>query len=186
VDEAVFRKQHLPGNEVLWNEYVGLKRRGDRGSLFLQKRPSSHNKSSIVKSGRSAPPPMSVPEWQRLQDARVGERSLVHSDGARAYNNLRVGVLHDSVSHSSRNGCPPQYTKMVTHKLPDGSKHACVAGTQSLDGWLGWAKKNMHGVKAQSPKRVDEHLKEEQWRHWLGCADRWAEAGKVLSWIPEE
>ncbi len=40
-DEAVIRKNELEGHLVEWNEIVGLKRRGDRKSLVIMKRPSA-------------------------------------------------------------------------------------------------------------------------------------------------
>jgi hypothetical protein len=41
VDEAVVRKTELGDNKVQWHEVVGLKRRGDRESLLITKRPAA-------------------------------------------------------------------------------------------------------------------------------------------------
>ena len=40
VDESVVRRQHIGNDQVQWNEIVGLKRRGDRKSLVVLKRPA--------------------------------------------------------------------------------------------------------------------------------------------------
>jgi len=186
-DEAVFRKTDIGNNEVQWQEYVGLKRRGDKGSLYVKKRDSASSQSSRTKSKgmvRAVPPPMSVDEWDRIQKERAGKGSLVHTDGAQAYKRTRPGVLQDGVNHSSRKG-GPSYTKRVKHVLPDGTQHSAIGGTQSMDGWWAWGKKNCFGVNAAMPGRVNERIREAQWRSWLGERDRWAAAGEVLSWVPE-
>ena len=41
VDESVVRKQDIGNIQVQWNEIVGLKRRGDRKSLVVMKRPAA-------------------------------------------------------------------------------------------------------------------------------------------------
>jgi hypothetical protein len=182
-DGAVFRKTNLPGNEVQWQEFHGLKRRGDRTSLHLEKRSDEATRSArSATTGRAVPPPLSVVEWRRAEK-RLGGNSLLHTDGARAYN--AAGVLHDSVSHSHRHGQKGHFTKPTRHVLADGSQHKAQAGTQCLDGWWRVGKRDMFGVKASLPHRVEQHLRESQWRHWLGNSDRWAAAGEVLSWIPE-
>jgi hypothetical protein len=79
----------------------------------------------------------------------------------------------------------PEYAKHVTHTDEDGNSYDAVAGTQSLDGWWGHGKEACKGVNARYSVKVEDHLREEQWRHWVGDGDRWAEAGRVLSWTPE-
>ena len=182
VDEAVFRKEDIGDNQVQWQEMVGLKRRGDRKSLVLHKRTKENSVSSRAQNGRAVPPPMSKPEWTKLRKKHVGANALGHSDGAPAYKSQGKGQLHDSVSHSGKN---KQYTKVTTHEDAEGNQFKSVAGTQSLDGWWAHGKRATRGVNARYSDQVEAHIHTEQWQHWQGNQDRWEEAGKVLSWIPE-
>jgi len=184
VDESVFRKTALPDNQVEFHEYVGAKRRGDRQSLHLAKRAGARSRSTRTRNGKAAPPPMTVEEWEQTSAALVGEGTLVHADGAPAYKKNKPGIKQDAVNHSTRNG-GPFYTKPTTHLLPSGERYKAQGGTQSMDSIWGWAKKNMHGVHAGNAKKIDERVREFQWRHWLGDKDRWVAAGEVLSWVPE-
>ena len=188
VDEAAFRKLDGPDGEVEWNEIVGSKRRGDRKSLYLEKRSEDHSRSLRAEDGRAAPPPLTKNEWRKFRDARVGEGSLTHSDGAPAYNETGAGSYHDKVCHDSRRGGKrvQEYTRKVEHDLPDGTSYKAMAGTQSIDGWWGHGKRACHGVKAQDKHILESHIRAEQWRHWVGAGDRWAEAGKVISWVPSK
>ena len=92
--------------------------------------------------------------------------------------------MHDAVSHSRANGKRPEYAKKVEHKNADGTAYSAVAGTQSLDGWWSHGKKACQGVNGRYPVKVEDHFREEQWRHWVGAGERWVEAGLVISWVP--
>jgi len=183
VDETVFRKTSLPGNQVEWHEYFGAKRRGDRTSLVMEQRAGTHCRSTKTKNGKAAPPPMTVVEWQCISKSRIGEGTLVHADGAPAYARNNPGVAHDQVNHSTRNG-GPFFTKKTKHILANGKAYESQAGTQSLDSIWGWTKKNMFGVKAACPQKIRERVREFQWRHWIGVQDRWVAAGDVLRYKP--
>ena len=108
-----------------------------------------------------------------------------HADGAPAYKSCAPGQLHDSVRHSQSKGRKPEYAKAVVHADENGNSYGSVAGTQSLDGWWGHGKRATRGVNARYEDKVDDHFREEQWRHWMGDADRWVEAGHVISWVPQ-
>ena len=108
---------------------------------------------------------------------------MTHSDGAPAFTEQLPGSYHDKVVHGTSGGKrKPEYTKVVEHELTDGTKMKAQAGTQSLDGWWTHGKKACHGVKAQDDTRVEDHVRAEQWRHWVGAKDRWAAAGDVFAW----
>ena len=98
-----------------------------------------------------------------------------------------AGSLHDFAVHGSNNGKrKPEYAKMVLHEDDDDDDavlHA-VAGTQSLDSIFGHAKNNVGKVQASRPVLVEHRLRQYQWLHWIRDADRWAEAGRVISWVP--
>ena len=160
---------------------IGLKRRGDRKSLALHKRAAASSTSARAENGRAVPPPMSKPEWVKLRGKHVGRRSLGHADGAPAYKSHGKGQKRDAVPHSGKNKA---FTKITAHD-DDGKKVLAVAGTQCLDGWWSHGKKATFGVNARYPDQVEAHIRAEQWQHWLGNEDRWAAAGKVISWIPE-
>lgn len=118
VGESVFRKRSASSDHVQWTGYVGLKRRGDRRSLILVKRPASNSISTRAQElrGRAVPPPTTRAEW--LHDVHVREGTLVHTDGAQAYKKTRPGVYHDHVSHSTTaTRSRPEFTKMKTRVL---------------------------------------------------------------------
>ena len=79
VDETVVRKQHLANHQVQWQEAVALKRRGDRKSLVVLKRPAAANSAVVsrgsncrgVQSNASAP---ALQSWWIL-GPRVAPRS---------------------------------------------------------------------------------------------------------------
>ena len=66
VDECVLRKQ-VVGDAVAWQGWMGSKVRGQRTSLVLEKRPFHNSLSATKTTGRSAPPPLSVGEWQDVR-----------------------------------------------------------------------------------------------------------------------
>ena len=183
-DEAVFRKEEIGGNVVEWHEMVGLKRRGDRTSLFLQKRASKRSRSTRTESG-VCPPPFTSTEWTELRKARVGTNTLTHTDKAPAYTQKNDGRLRDAVRHGrNKKGQKAEYTKRFKHVTASGEAFTAVGGTQSLDGWWTHGKRATRGVNAKKKKALDNRIREEQWRHWIGSADRWVECGNVISWVP--
>ena len=183
-DEAVVRKEDKPDHQVEWYEYVAGKRRGDRESLFVQKRGSAHSMSTRTESGKACPPPMTKAEWTKIRDQRVGAGTLSHTDGAPAYHAQRDDTRHDAVTHSRQKGKKPQWTKATKHQDLGGRTVQSVGGTQSLDGWWAHGKRATFGVQARNHDGVDAHFRSEQWRHWVGAKDRWAAAGEVFQWIP--
>lgn len=184
VDEAVFRKSNVGGNAVQWHEFVGAKRRGDPSSLVLHRRPAGNSVSlrAVACRRHAVPPPKSKSEWNRIRDAHVGEGTLVHSDGSLAYRNPPSGVAHDHVNHGSSERRRPQFSGKRQHITRSGQPYQSVGGTQSIDGWWTWAKKATAGVRACDDTRVEHHIREAQWRHWIGTAERWSASGAVLSW----
>ncbi len=179
-DSAIFRRVDLDDVEVEWQEYHGMKRRGGRTSSVLVRTPNSV--SSRGKRGWAVPPPTSTAQWEQVRAKRVGLGTLVHRDGAPAYNKNPPGIFNDTVSHSSKK---KKYAKPASHTLEDGSTYDTVAGTESLDGWWSHGKRAVSSTNARYPASVDRRLREAQWRHWIGGRDRWQAAGEVIAWIPE-
>ena len=55
--------------------------------------PKRSRATRAAKTRRAAPPPLTKNEWKKLSKKRVGKGSLVHADGAPAYQNNPEGVL---------------------------------------------------------------------------------------------
>ena len=178
-DAAVFRKIDADKLQVEWQEYHGTQRRGDRKSLALDKTEGA--RSSRGTRGWAVPPPTSNAQWGKIRARRVGRGILIHKDGARVYDKEPPGVYVDTAPHSGKNKC---FAQTSVQTLADGSSHRSVTGTQSLDGWWKHGKRKVSTTPAASIKIVDHKLREAQWQHWIGNADRWVEAGKVISFIP--
>ena len=178
-DAAVFRKRDIDEVQVKWQEYHGMKRRGDRESLALDE---THDAtSSRGKRGWAVPPPTSKAQWEKIRGQRVGQGVLVHKDGAQAYDKPPEGIYVDSAPHSGKNA---SYAKTSVQELADGSSHRSVSGTQSLDGGWKHIKKNVSPTLAQASALVDHKVREAQWRHWIGNGDRWLAAGELISFVP--
>ena len=54
-----------------------------------------------------------------------------------------------------------------------------------MDGVWKHTKLAISCTNARYPEAVELKLREAQWRHWLGSGDRWAAAGRVISWVSE-
>ena len=110
-------------------------------------------------------------KWLALAKKKVRSGSLQHSDGAKAYQQNLDGVERDYVSHSTRGDGP--------HFVAASSVHGALAGTQSLDGWWGHAKKNCVGLNADD-EQIARHVHEQQWRHWFAESDKFEAGGTVI------
>lgn len=172
VDETCLRKRDVGENMVEWNEYVGMKRRGDPESLYLEQRDVERSRSQRKPNGGASPPPYTKEEWLNLANKKVRPGALQHSDGAKAYQQNIEGVQRDYVSHSFR-GHGPEFVKSSS------ASSTALAGTQSLDGWWGHAKKNLTGLASDSDK-IGPAMREAQWRHWFAESDKMVAAGTVV------
>ena len=183
-DETAVRKNDEPEHQVLWTEYILGKRRGDRESLYVEKRARSKSRSTRCSNGQVCPPPMTTDEWVKIRDKRVKSGALSHTDGAPAYKGTRPDTYHDSVSHTKTRTKKPEWTKEITHASPDGEVIHTLGGTQCLDGWSAHGKRATYGVQSRNTLAIDMHFREEQWRHWVGGRDRWVEALNVIQYVP--
>ena len=157
-----------PHYKVQWIEYVGMKRRGDPSSLYLEERDAKQSKSTRKPTGGSCPPPYTREEFLDLARRKITTGAHQHTDGAQAYAVDLPGVVRDKVKHKKN-----EFTK-------PGAVPGTWAGTQSLDGWWGHAKKACVGVNAQAQNALSNHVHEAQWRHWTLQADKWLECGALL------
>ena len=138
--------------KVGWVTSVGLKRRGDPSSLYLTQRDLNKCVSKRKANGGCCPPAYTRAEYLQLAQQKITSGALQHSDGATAYKVDLPGVKRDVVVHSYAKGGP----EFVKKSPVQGS----FAGTQSLDGWWGWAKKATFGVKASNENSIACHVHE--------------------------
>ena len=129
-------------------------------------------------NGGVSPPPYTKEEWLALAAKKVRPGALQHSDGAKAYHQDLEGVERDYVSHSTRNG--GSY-----FAASSAASSSALAGTQSLDGWWGRAKRNLTGITAANESHLDAWMREAQWRHWLQECDRFETGGTVVRYCIE-
>ena len=90
----------------------------------------------------------------------------------------------DSVNHSINKRRKKEFVKEVVYTDKNRASYRALGGTQSLDGLWSHLQRNTSTVPAKYRKHIDSRIREAQWRHWIGSADRWVEAGRVLAWTP--
>ena len=139
-DEASFAKKRCededgePTNLLEWEQWAGIIERGRPESLMLFKTNSSQ-------TNLRAPGPGAIKktDWAPVAQRHLEGRNIVlHTDKARSYTMKVPGVLHDAVRHSKkvvmRKGkrvmLQPTYTRLSTHKLPNGKLLHTKAGSQ--------------------------------------------------------
>ena len=186
-DEFVVRKEtgdDIDGHPVVsWQEFVNMKRRGDRKSLYVSRRDPSQSVSAVNSKGFAVPPPYTKEEWKPLRDRRFkpGASGINHTDGLPAYTAQPPGWQGDKVSHGrSKTKGGPEFVGKRRHTSQDGRVHATVGGTQALDSIGGHLKHNVGQVNARFPGRVSERIREGQWHHWVKAEDKWEAAAVVL------
>ena len=82
----MFIFHRLEDGIVQWQEMIIMMRRNVPQSLVILPRAAENPRSSrSVETGRTAPPPMTVGELHEVADGRIGDRHILHSDGAQAY-----------------------------------------------------------------------------------------------------
>ena len=112
---------------------------------------------------------MAVGGHQKLRPGLLG-RNL--RDGVAAVIPVALVVLFARYSELG----DPSSCALVVDVPAQGS----FAGTQSLDGWWGWAKKATFGVKASNENSIACHVHEAQWRHMFHDAEKWDAAAEVI------
>ena len=144
-DEATFDKKTLSPQElgvnhdkpVLWEQWGAIVQRGAPETLVLTKL----NPAMTVPR---APGPGAIRkvDWKPLALKHIANRNaILHTDSARSYKMKLSGVVHDAVVHKKKrvkkNGkwvwLKPTFVRISKHKLPDGRRISCKAGTQIVD-----------------------------------------------------
>ena len=137
-DESVFRAQLSDdGLSKTWEQWAGVVERGRPESLVLWK-----TQSDGTEANAPGPGAIKKTDWAPFLKGRLEDRQVIlHSDGARSYKMRASGLVHDHVRHCKKRKkiggkwvwLKPIYSKVVTHKLPDGSTISVKAGTQIID-----------------------------------------------------
>ncbi|CAK0848460.1 unnamed protein product [Prorocentrum cordatum] len=125
-DEAVFRAQVSDdGLSKTWEQWAGVVERGRPGGLAPWK-----TQTDGAEANAPGPGAIKRSDWAPFLKGRLENRKVIpHSDGARSYKTRATGVVHDNAVHrekrkkigGKRAWLKPIYSKVVTHKLSDGS-----------------------------------------------------------------
>ena len=171
-DEFVVRKEGVVLDDgdpaVSWQEWVQMKKRGARKTLYVSKKDKDAATSRVNSKGFAVPPPYSKEEWEPLRDTRYkkGSEGINHSDGARVYGSQPQGWKNDTVAHGrSKAKGGPEYASKRMHETKNGTKKVTIGGTQALDAIGGHLKKNVGKVNARCEKKVDDRIREGQRHH---------------------
>ncbi|CAK0811104.1 unnamed protein product, partial [Prorocentrum cordatum] len=124
--EAVSRAQVSDdGLSKTWGQWASVVERGRPGGLVPWK-----IQTDGAETNAPGPGAIKKSDWALSLKGRLEHRKVIlHSDGTRSYKMRATGVARDSVVHCVKRKkiggkwvwLKPIYTKVVTHKLPDGS-----------------------------------------------------------------
>ena len=126
----------------------------------------------------------------KLANKYLKNRKVVlHTDKAKAYKIRVEGVLHDSVRHCKKRvkkgnryvWSKPVYTKLTSHRLPDGTKLRTKAGTQIIDRAWRFIRSHMHGFSGKpGAQKTEAAIRSAQWLYWHRNQDLWKMTGDML------
>ena len=194
-DEATFDKKtltpeedmHDDGKPVLWEQWGAIVQRGNPQALVLTKL----NPAMTVPR---APGPRAIrkADWKPLARRLLMNRNVIlHTDSARSNRMKLPGVVHDAVVHKERKvkknnkwvWLKPTVVRISKHKLPDGRKISCKAGTQIVDRAWKFIKerlcRNQH-VKASS-LMLTAQIRSAQYEYWHRKDDLWVCTGEPVA-----
>ena len=129
-------------------------------------------------------------DWTPTSKKYLENRKIVlHTDRAKSYQARVKGMVHDSARHCKKrvkiNGKwiwrNPVYSKVVTHKLPDGTKLKVKTGTQVIDRAWRFFRRHLEGLALQpGSNRLAAAVRPGQWLYWNRDKDLWSETGTML------
>ena len=202
VDEVTLKGKKIAKRRIRWLQYCGLLRRGDRKSLVLEKMKMKITRLKRKGKGKgqpASPGAISKKEWARIGPRWLKKRRiLLHCDGARSYKFAKIpGVMTTRVRHKRPNPIYaarrlmflPHDQKLAHTRLKDKSasqKRAVTrtwvkTGTQLIDNF--WRQLKTKGIPKEMTileGKIDEYVREYQWRHWGAGEDLWKKAGAVM------
>ncbi|CAK0822912.1 unnamed protein product [Prorocentrum cordatum] len=185
-DESVFRAQLSDdGRSKTWEQWAGVVERGRPDSLVLWK-----TQSDGTEANAPGPGAIKKTDWAPFLQSRLEKRKVtLHSDGARSYKMRASGLVHDHVVHCEKRKkigrkwvwLKPVHSKVVTHKLPDGSKIRVKAGTQITD--RAWRSiRTLIGTRTDLPgsRRIAASVRSAQFEYWNKGKDMWAATADAI------
>ena len=193
-DEVDFRKGLAPDHEdaaedqkVVWEQWGGVVERGYPETLVL-----TRLKPKRTKERAPGPGPMRLKDWQPFLAKRLrGRKIILHTDGARAYQNKADGVIHDNVVHKNKKvtidgntvWLRPKHTNIFKHKIPGISRHLLVkGGTQVIDrAWRHFRKFLESRTCRVDSLAMRTRVRSAQWVYWNRGKDLWLATGAMLS-----
>ena len=108
---------------------------------------------------------------------------------ARAYKAQVPGMLHDHVVHMKKRvivegrarWIKPFFTKRFDHVAPDGSRIACIGGTQTIDRFWRTLRTSLVGRScAVGSHAFARRIRSCQWEYWYKGEDQWVKTGEML------
>ncbi|CAJ1337677.1 unnamed protein product [Effrenium voratum] len=131
--DVAYKEAVKAGKPILWEQWSGTMARGKPSTLIM-------SRLSPALTVRRAPGPGAIRkiDWAPLAKKHLqGRHVILHTDSAKSYKAKVDGVHHDSVVHCKKlitlkNGkkkwSSPQYVRVVTHRLRDGTQLKVKAG----------------------------------------------------------
>eukprot|EP00971_Amphidinium_carterae_P303818 6036872-Amphidinium_carterae.1 len=145
--------------------------------------------ASITKPRAPGPGAIKKIDYKEIADHYLKNRHVVlHTDATRAYK-LRVPVVvHDSVRHCKKKmkvgkwkWVKPVYTKLTTHRLPDGTKLKTKAGSQILDRAWQFIKDHLDGLHIiRGSGKSELAIRSAQWLYWNRNSDTWLATASMV------
>ena len=185
-DEVDIGKEICEDNDkAKWEQWGGIVERGRPETLALFR-------LNPIKTKKRAPGPgpLRRRDWKPIAEKMLRNRQIIlHTDGARSYKLALPGVFHDHVVHKKKRvkvrgktmWIKPHYTKVCSHKLPDGKVLKVKAGTQIVDRFWGHLRAHLKYI----PRKVGSAMlarkvRAAQWTYWHKDQNLWAATGTML------
>ena len=185
-DEVDIGKEICEDNDkAKWEQWGGIVERGRPETLALFR-------LNPIKTKKRAPGPgpLRRRDWKPIAEKMLRDRQIIlHTDGARSYKLALPGVFHDHVVHKKKRvkvrgktmWIKPHYTKVCSHKLPDGKVLKVKAGTQIVDRFWGHLRAHLKYI----PRKVGSAMlarkvRAAQWTYWHKDQNLWAATGTML------
>lgn len=173
---------------LLWEQWGGIVERGNPKSLMLMRL-----NPAATKRRAPGPGPIRKRDWKPIADKVLKNRKVVLStDGARTYRLKLPGVLHTWVVHKKKRikiagrwtWVRPNYVKLFTHTLPDGSKLTVKGGTQIIDRFWSHLRSHLgHRNRRPGSASLARRIRSAQWTYWHRGEDLWLKTGEMLSYL---
>lgn len=181
----VGKEVQMDQKTATWEQWGGIVERGQPHSLVL-----FHLRAKATAVRSPGPGPISKRDWKPIAKKFLeGRQVILHTDGAKAYKMKLAGLLHDNVVHKKKKvivrgkavWVKPSYTKIWTHKLPNGKKLTVKAGTQIIDRFWGHLRSYLkHAPRQVGSSALARKVRAAQWIYWHRTQNLWHATGRML------